>query len=104
MFEQAGTVLTDVALGSEQMAMQAINRFQFGSAVDLPSHNLYTMLPREWPLARMSVSFRHISVFLRAIRRLSFEVAGKEIVCPRVASSTGMNRSHSGSQNSVGLP
>ena len=52
--------------------MQAVYRFQAGSEqnpklpIELPSPNLYTMLPREWPLARMSVSFRRANMLLRA--------------------------------------
>ena len=81
--EQAGTVDTDLALQSEQRAMQELYRFQKLSlqALDQPDAslpappptNLYAVLPKEWPLARMSVSMRHVSVLLRVtlLRRLA---------------------------------
>ena len=64
--EQAGTVHTDIAPQSEQRATQELHRFQKLSLLDPsqpgapppapPPTNLYAMLPREWPLARTSVS------------------------------------------------
>ena len=68
--EQAGTVHTDLALQSEQRATQELHRFQ---KLSLQALNQPDTLPREWPLARMSVSMRHVSVLLRVtlLRRLA---------------------------------
>lgn len=72
--EQASTVFTDLALMSEPMAMQEIYRFQVMSIQrPQPPSELPTTLPREWPLARMSVSIRHVSILLRVtlLRRIA---------------------------------
>ena len=81
--EQAGTVHTDIALQSEQRAMQELHRFQKLSLLDPsqpgasppapPPTNLYAMLPREWPLARMSVLR---VTLLRRLAELSFRGIG----------------------------
>ena len=81
--EQAGTVHTDIALQSEQRAMQELHRFQKLSLLDPsqpgasppapPPTNLYPMLPREWPLARMSVLR---VTLLRRLAELSFRGIG----------------------------
>ena len=84
--EQAGAVDTDLALQSEQRAMQELHRFQKLplQALDQPDAPLpnapptYAMLPKEWPLARMSVLTRHVSVLLRGtllrhLAELSFQ-------------------------------
>ena len=73
--EQAGAVDTDLALLSEQRAMQEMHRFQKLSLQALeqpeapppvaPPTSLYAMLPQEWPLARMSIWMRHVGVLLR---------------------------------------
>ena len=82
--QQSGTVDADLALLSEQRAMQVVHRFQKLSMLALeqpdvqpdeqpdalppvaPPTSLYAMLPQEWPLARLSAQLRHIGVLLRA--------------------------------------
>lgn len=60
-----------VAIGAEQTAMQAVYNFQItfrqnpAQQVVLPDLCLQTMLPREWPLARMCISFRQVNKYLR---------------------------------------
>ena len=99
--EQAGSAEADLRVQSEQRAMQELLRFQKLSMQALQAANaakptetptsaegetaspsqppsappvsLYANLPSEWPLARISVSMRHISVLLRVTlyRRLA---------------------------------
>ena len=63
--ERGGTAATDLELESEQRAMQALHDHQVAAhaaadtdkkGVALPSLQLYSDLPREWPMARLCIS------------------------------------------------
>ena len=81
--DQSGPVDADIAHSAEQRAMHSLLRYQTqavkhsahtstnsGNATTMlppvvPPVSLYANLPQEWPLARLSVQVRHISVLLR---------------------------------------
>ena len=64
-------MLTDLALAAEQAAMQAMYNFQTdaqdapGQDTALPPMHLYSSLPREWPLARMCISYKQVNKYVR---------------------------------------
>ena len=74
--ERGGTAATDLQLESEQTAMQGLHDYQ-GAAraaadaarkrVALPSLQLYSDLPREWPMARLCISNKQVNRFVRTI-------------------------------------
>ena len=63
--ERGGTAATDLQLESEQRGTQALNDYQSaartareadGQRVPLLSQQIYSDLPREWPMARLAIS------------------------------------------------
>ena len=74
--EQGGTAATDLKLASEQTAMQVLHGYQATAhaaaaaarkGVALPPLQLYSDLPREWPMARLCISSKQVNRFVRAI-------------------------------------
>ena len=72
--ERGGTAATDLQLESEQIATQVLydyqkaagtNRETHGQKVPLPSIQIYSDLPREWPMARLAVSSKQINRLVR---------------------------------------
>ena len=72
--ERGGTAATDLQLESEQRAMQALYDYQNVASmtreahrpkVPLPSLQIYSDLPREWPMARLAVSNKQINRLVR---------------------------------------
>ena len=72
--ERGGTAATDIQLEAEQRAMQALHVHQvaFHAAADadakgmaLPSLQLYSDLPREWPMARLCISNKQVNRLVR---------------------------------------
>ena len=72
--ERGGTAATDLQLESEQRAMQTLYDYQkaagttreaHGQKVPLPSIQIYSDLPREWPMARLAVSSKQINRLVR---------------------------------------
>ena len=72
--ERGGTAATDLQLESEQRAMQILYDYQkaagttreaHGQKVPLPSIQIYSDLPREWPMARLAVSSKQINRLVR---------------------------------------
>ena len=72
--ERGGTAATDLQLESEQRAMQALYDYQSaartareadGQSVPLPSLQIYSDLPREWPMARLAISNKQINRLVR---------------------------------------
>ena len=65
---------TDLQLESEQRAMQALHDYQVAAhaaaetatkRVGLPSLQLYSDLPREWPMARLCISNKQVNRLVR---------------------------------------
>ena len=72
--ERGGTAATDLQLESEQRAMKALYDYQNaartareadGQSVPLPSLQIYSDLPREWPTARLAISNKQINRLVR---------------------------------------
>ena len=72
--ERGCTAATDIQLEAEQRAMQALHALQvaFGTAADadvkeitLPSLQLCSDLPREWPMARLCISNKQVNRLVR---------------------------------------
>ena len=72
--ERGCTAATDIQLEAEQRAMQALHALQvaLGTAADaglkeitLPSPQLYSDLPREWPMARLRISNKQVNRLVR---------------------------------------
>ena len=72
--ERGGTAATDIQLEAEQRAMQALHVHQVAvhAAADadakgmaLPSLQLYSDLPREWPMARLCISNKQVNRLVR---------------------------------------
>ena len=72
--ERGGTAATDIQLEADQRAMQALHVHQvaFHAAADadtkgmaLPSLQLYSDLPREWPMARLCISNKQVNRLVR---------------------------------------
>ena len=72
--ERGGTAATDLQLESEQRAMQALYDYQNAArtaretdrqSVPLPSLQIYSDLPREWPMARLAISNKQINRLVR---------------------------------------
>ena len=72
--ERGGTAATDLQLESEQRAMQILydcqkaagtTREAPGQKVPLPSIQIYSDLPREWPMARLAISNKQINRLVR---------------------------------------
>ena len=72
--ERGGTAATDLQLESEQRAMQILYDYQkaagttreaHGQKVPLPSIQIYSDLPKEWPMARLAVSNKQINRLVR---------------------------------------
>ena len=72
--ERGGTAATDLQLESEQRAMQALYDYQSaaraareadGQSAPLPSLQIYSDLPREWPMARLAISNKQINRLVR---------------------------------------
>ena len=72
--ERGGTAATDLQLESEQRAMQILYDYQkaagatreaHGQKAPLPSMQIYSDLPREWPMARLAVSSKQINRLVR---------------------------------------
>ena len=72
--ERGGTAATDLQLESEQRAMQALYDYQSaarkareadGQRAPLPSLQIYSDLPREWPMARLAISNKQINRLVR---------------------------------------
>ena len=66
--EQAGSEVTDLALAAEQAAMQAMYNFQT-TAQDAPARDTAhpPSLPREWPMARMCISYKQVNKYVRTV-------------------------------------
>ena len=96
--ERGGTAATDIQLEAEQRAMQALHvhqaAFHAGADADtkgmaLPSLQLYSDLPREWPMARLCISNKQVNRLVRtflwrrvaesALHGTSFENIPEEI-------------------------
>ena len=82
---ERGTAATDLQLDSEQRAMQALHDYQSaaraareadGQSVPLPSLQIYSDLPREWPMARLAISNKQINRLVRTFlwRRVAEKV------------------------------
>ena len=100
--EHAGLAEADLTVQSEQRAMQELYRYQKHSLLAMraggveplmplaPPVSVYANLPTEWPLARISVYMRHISVLLRvtlnrrlaelSFRGVEFRLLPREVV------------------------
>ena len=72
--ERGGTADTDLQLESEQRAMQALYDYQNAARtaretarqrVPLPALQIYSDLPREWPMARLAISSKQINRLVR---------------------------------------
>ena len=72
--ERGATAATDLQLESEQRATQALHDYQCaahaaadtaGQGVTLPSLQLYSDLPREWPMARLGISNKQVNRLVR---------------------------------------
>ena len=72
--ERGGTAATDLQLESEQRAMQILYDYQkaagttreaYGQKAPLPSIQIYSDLPREWPMARLAISNKQINRLVR---------------------------------------
>ena len=72
--ERGGTAATDLQLESEQRATQMLYDYQkaagatreaHGQKVPLPSIQICSDLPREWPMARLAVSSKQINRLVR---------------------------------------
>ena len=72
--ERGGTAAADLQLESEQRAMQALYDYQTAARtaseadrrrVPLPSLQIYSDLPREWPMARLAISNKQINRLVR---------------------------------------
>ena len=72
--ERGGTADTDLQLESEQRAMQALYDYQNAARtaretarqrVPLPALQIYSDLPREWPMARLAISNKQINRLVR---------------------------------------
>ena len=72
--ERGGTAATDLQLESEQRAMQALYDYQDAARTSrqtdrqrapLPSLQIYSDLPREWPMARLAISNKQINRLVR---------------------------------------
>ena len=72
--EQGGTAATDLQLASEQVAMQGLHNYQVAAqaattparkGIALPSTQLYSDLPREWPMARLCISGKQVNRYVR---------------------------------------
>ena len=72
--ERGGTAATDLQLESEQRAMQILYDYQkaagttreaHGQKAPLPSIQIYSDLPREWPMARLAISNKQINRLVR---------------------------------------
>ena len=72
--ERGGTADTDLQLESEQRAMQALYDYQNAARTaretarqraPLPALQIYSDLPREWPMARLAISSKQINRLVR---------------------------------------
>ena len=72
--ERGGTADTDLQLESEQRAMKALYDYQNAARtaresgrqrVPLPALQIYSDLPREWPMARLAISNKQINRLVR---------------------------------------
>ena len=72
--ERGGTAATDLQLECEERAMQALYDYQNAArtareadrqSVPLPSLQIYSDLPREWPMARLAISNKQINRLVR---------------------------------------
>ena len=72
--EQGGTAATDLKLAAEQVAMQGLHSYQVAAqeattparkGIALPSMQIYSDLPREWPMARLCVSYKQVNRYVR---------------------------------------
>ena len=72
--ERGGTADTDLQLESEQRATQALYDYQNAAQtasetarqrVPLPALQIYSDLPREWPMARLAISSKQINRLVR---------------------------------------
>ena len=72
--ERGGTADTDLQLESEQRAMQALYDYQNAARTaretarqraPLPALQIYSDLPREWPMARLAISNKQINRLVR---------------------------------------
>ena len=74
--ERGGTAATDLQLESEQTVMEGVHEYQVAAraaadaarkGVALPSLQLHSDLPREWPMARLRISNKQVNRFVRTI-------------------------------------
>ena len=69
--EQGGTAATDLGLAAEQVAMHAIYSYQIAAQEAItqgtvqPSMQVYSDLPREWPMARLCISYKQVNRYIR---------------------------------------
>ena len=73
--ERGGTAATDLQLESEQRATQALYDYQSaaraareadGQSAPLSLPQIYSDLPREWPMARLAISNKQINCLVRS--------------------------------------
>ena len=74
--EQGGTAATDLKLASEQVAMQGLHCYQVTAhaaaatarkGITLPRMRLYSDLPREWPMARLCISYKQVNRYVHTV-------------------------------------
>ena len=69
--EQGGTAATDLRLAAEQVAMRAIYSCQEAAqgattqSTVQPPMQVYSDLPREWPMARLCISYKQVNRYIR---------------------------------------
>ena len=104
--EQGGTAATDLKLASEQVAMQGLHCYQVTAhaaaatarkGITLPRMQLYSDLPREWPMARLCVSYKQVNRYVRAVlwRRVAESALRGDLLWQDTC--RGAPRSHRGS-------
>ena len=72
--EEGGTAATDLRLAAEQMATHALYSYQVAAqeattprrkGIVQPSIQIYSDLPREWPMARLCISYKQVNRYVR---------------------------------------
>ena len=72
--EQGGTAATDLGLAAEQVAMHALYSYQVAAqeattpgrkGIVQPSIQICSDLPREWPMARLCISYKQVNRYVR---------------------------------------
>ena len=64
---------TDLALAAEQVAMQAMYGYPVAAQSATAQHtsppptHVYSDLPREWPMARLCISYKQVNRYIRTV-------------------------------------